>query len=187
MVNVLHLLKSPGAAAVQLLPPLADAAIKGVVVFGVAAVAVALLRRRSAATRHAIWAGAVAAQLTLPGLSALLPAWRVPLVERLDRQLAMPAAISTLDLQPAPAPVKIAVAPVARGFGSGRGFGVARPGIVYAGPAKAPRARAIGAFVVGEGGEIVVRQKPAFSLIGTLRAVRNRTPMWWVRAAAVVW
>src|SRR6476661_1208176 len=88
MVSVLHLLTSPGAAAIQLLPTLADAAIKGVVVFAAAAVAVALCRRRSAATRHAIWAGAVAAQLSLPVLSALLPAWRVPLVEQLDRRFS---------------------------------------------------------------------------------------------------
>ena len=82
MVDVFHLLTSPGATAVRLLPVLADAAIKGIIVFGAAAIAVALCRRRSAATRHAIWAGAVAAQLTLPVLSALLPAWRVPLIER---------------------------------------------------------------------------------------------------------
>lgn len=89
MTSVLHLLTSPAAAAVRFLPLLADAAIKGVLVFGAAAVAVALCRRRSAATRHAIWAGAVVAQLALPGLSALLPAWRTPLVERLDRRFGV--------------------------------------------------------------------------------------------------
>src|SRR2546430_17035084 len=83
MISVLHVLASPGAAAVRLLPILADAAIKGVVVFGVAAVAVMFCRRCSAATRHAIWAGAVLAQLTLPVMSAMLPAWRVPLIVRL--------------------------------------------------------------------------------------------------------
>jgi beta-lactamase regulating signal transducer with metallopeptidase domain len=89
MISVLHVFASPAAAAVQLLPLLADAAIKGVVIFGVAACAVALCRRRSAATRHAIWSGAVVAQLTLPVLSGLLPAWRVPLVDRLDRRFSI--------------------------------------------------------------------------------------------------
>jgi hypothetical protein len=88
MTSVLHLLTSPAAVAVRVLPLLADAAIKGLVIFGAAAIAVAFCRRRSAATRHAIWAGAVAAQLSLPVLSALLPAWRVPLVERLDQRLS---------------------------------------------------------------------------------------------------
>lgn len=85
MSSVLHLLTSPAAAAVRALPLLADAAVKGVVIFGAAAIAVTLCRRRSAATRHAIWAGAVVAQLALPALSAFLPAWRVPLADRIER------------------------------------------------------------------------------------------------------
>ena len=88
MTSVLHLLTSPAAAAVKVLPLLADAAIKGVVIFGVAACAVALCRRRSAATRHAIWAGAVVAQLALPSLALMLPAWRVPLADRIASRLA---------------------------------------------------------------------------------------------------
>ena len=105
MTSVLHLLTSPAAAAVHALPLLADAAIKGLVVFGTAAVAVAFCRRRSAATRHAIWAGAVAAQLSLPVLSALLPAWRVPLVERLDRRF------SARLITPEPMDIIVSVAP----------------------------------------------------------------------------
>ena len=105
MTSVLHLLTSPAAAAVRTLPLLADAAIKGLVIFGAAAVAVAFCRRRSAATRHAIWAGAVAAQLSLPVLSALLPAWRVPIVERLDRQFS--ARLMTSE----PMDVVVAMAP----------------------------------------------------------------------------
>ena len=105
MTSVLHLLTSPAAIAVRALPLLADAAIKGLVIFGAAAVAVAFCRRRSAATRHAIWAGAVAAQLALPVLSALLPAWRVPIVDRLDRQFS--AGLMT----PEPMDVVVAMAP----------------------------------------------------------------------------
>src|SRR5436305_4392726 len=95
MTSVLQVLTSPAAAAMHVLPLLADAAIKGIVIFGLAALAVTLCRRRSAATRHAIWAGAVVAQLALPTLSAFLPAWRVPLVERLDRRFA-PADFATM-------------------------------------------------------------------------------------------
>ena len=105
MTSILHLLTSPASVAVRALPLLADAAIKGLVIFAAAAVAVTLCRRRSAATRHAIWAGAVAAQLSLPLLSALLPAWRVPIVDRLDRRF------SAHLITPDPVNVVVSVAP----------------------------------------------------------------------------
>ena len=57
--------------------PLAAAALRGAVVLLAALVLTTLLHRRSAATRHAIWAGAVAAQLLLIGLAAWGPHWRV--------------------------------------------------------------------------------------------------------------
>ncbi|HZI43183.1 MAG TPA: M56 family metallopeptidase, partial [Gemmatimonadaceae bacterium] len=180
---------SPGAAAVQLLPTLADAAIKGVIVFGVAAVAVAVCRRRSAATRHAIWAGAVAAQLTLPVLSALLPAWRVPLIERLDRRLAAPAmaeiAIPSEDLM-AVAPVAIAIGPGLHGVAVGRGRGVGRGSVRYLEPRLIRGVAAPEIYAVGSG-DMVVRQGSGINLIGTLRSLRHRTPAWWLRAAGVVW
>src|SRR5205085_6344011 len=189
MVNVFHVLASPGAAAVRLLPLLADTAIKGVVVFGVAACAVALCRRRSAATRHAIWAGAVAAQLTLPVLSAFLPAWRVPLVERLDRRL-MALAPVTVRVEPAEfvlaGPVSSMDAPVtaiAIAPGVGRGIGVSRAVIT---PRTIRRADGGSGFAVAAGDDFVVRQQPSFSLIGALRSLRNQTPAWWLRAAAIL-
>ena len=126
MISVLHVLASPGAAAVRLLPILADAAIKGVVVFGVAAVAVMFCRRCSAATRHAIWAGAVLAQLTLPVMSAMLPAWRVPLIDRLESMpvlapmpAAAPAAFDVIFTPPVPAvaPLPIVIEKGARTSG----------------------------------------------------------------------
>jgi beta-lactamase regulating signal transducer with metallopeptidase domain len=57
--------------------PLVDAALRGAVVLLVALVLTTLLHRRSAATRHAIWAGAIAAQLLLLGLAMWGPRWRV--------------------------------------------------------------------------------------------------------------
>ena len=61
----------------RLLPRLVDAAVRGAIVLLIALVLTALLRRRSAATRHAIWAGAIAAQLLLLVLSVWGPRWRV--------------------------------------------------------------------------------------------------------------
>jgi len=193
MVSVFHVLTSPGAAAVQLLPTLADAAIKGVVVFAAAALAVAVCRRRSAATRHAIWAGAVAAQLTLPVLSALVPAWRVPLIESLDRRLTAPAVAETV--MP-PSEDVIAVAPIAISVGSrgesaiaiGRGRGIGRASVGFIAPRTIHRVPVADVYAVG-GGDVLVTQRrgEGIHLLGTLRSLRNRTPAWWLRAAGVVW
>ncbi|HKW47162.1 MAG TPA: M56 family metallopeptidase [Gemmatimonadaceae bacterium] len=190
MVNVFHVLASPGATAVRLLPVLADSAIKGVIVFGVAALAVALCRCRSAATRHAIWAGAVAAQLTLPILSALLPAWRVPLIEQLDRRWAAPAPV-VLDEAPSEvtvvAPVAIAVGRgVGRGVGVGRWHGPRHSSVSYVAPRVILGSDAGDALTISVG-DMPVRQKPRLSLIETLRSLRNHTPAWWMRGAAIVW
>src|SRR5690349_10057858 len=184
MVNAFHVLASPGATAVRLLPLLADAAIKGIVVFGMAACAVALCRRRSAATRHAIWAGAVAAQLTLPILCAFLPAWRVPLIERLDQRLESPAPMV---MSMAPYAVTVVAppsAPIMIGRGVGRGVGVGRvhgprhSSFVYVAPHAIRIADAGDAFSI-TGGDLAVRQSPRFNLIGVLRSLRNHTPAWW--------
>jgi TonB family protein len=59
-------------------PILADAALKGSMVLGVAAVAAWCLRGRSAAARHLVWTAAAGALLALPLLTAILPELRVP-------------------------------------------------------------------------------------------------------------
>lgn len=59
------------------LPLLLDAGAKGAVVLALAAAIAFLLRRRSAAARHAVWTFALGAQLALPVLALVLPAWRV--------------------------------------------------------------------------------------------------------------
>jgi len=64
----------------SLLPIFLDAAIKGAVLVLLAAIAVYVLRNRSAASRHAVWTAAVIGHLTIPVLMLLLPAWRVPLL-----------------------------------------------------------------------------------------------------------
>lgn len=56
---------------------LVDSAIKGALILLLAAFAVTLLRRDSAATRHLAWMVAIVAMLVVPGFSAMLPQWRV--------------------------------------------------------------------------------------------------------------
>lgn len=54
-----------------------DSAVKGTAILLLAAVAVAILRRDSAATRHLAWLLAIVAMLIVPVLSMTLPQWRV--------------------------------------------------------------------------------------------------------------
>ena len=56
---------------------LADSAVKGTALLVLAAIAVMILRRDSAATRHLVWLLAIVALLVVPLLSAMLPQWRV--------------------------------------------------------------------------------------------------------------
>jgi beta-lactamase regulating signal transducer with metallopeptidase domain len=64
----------------QALAFLADNALKGAVVIAIAAVVAWMLRRNTAAVRHSVWSAAIAAQLVIPVLSAVLPTWRVPVI-----------------------------------------------------------------------------------------------------------
>jgi beta-lactamase regulating signal transducer with metallopeptidase domain len=69
-----------------LVTPLLDAALRGAAVLLAALALTVLLQRRSAALRHAIWAGAIAAQILLLVLAVWGPRWRV----------AAPDAVSAL-------------------------------------------------------------------------------------------
>ena len=59
------------------LPVLLDAAVKGMVLLAVAGLAVAAMRKTSAAARQLVWVLALAALPALPLASRALPAWRV--------------------------------------------------------------------------------------------------------------
>ncbi|MEO8575441.1 MAG: M56 family metallopeptidase [Gemmatimonadales bacterium] len=59
---------------------LIDTALKGSLLILAAAIAVYLLRGRSAAARHAAWSAAVVGHLALPILTLLVPQWRIPLL-----------------------------------------------------------------------------------------------------------
>ena len=82
-----------------LVTPLLDAALRGAAILLAALVLTVLLHRRSAALRHAIWAGAIAAQLVLLGLAVWGPRWRVAAPDMVSG-LVPPSAE-----QSAPAPV----------------------------------------------------------------------------------
>jgi beta-lactamase regulating signal transducer with metallopeptidase domain len=56
---------------------LVDSAVKGAVILAVAWGATLLMRRASAAMRHLVWGLSVVSLMILPGLSVVLPAWRV--------------------------------------------------------------------------------------------------------------
>ena len=53
------------------LPILIDAALKGAILVAIAAAAAYLLRKRSAASRHAAWTAAVIGHLAIPALVLL--------------------------------------------------------------------------------------------------------------------
>lgn len=67
---------------------LVDASFKSALLLGLAFTAVVVLRRASAATRHAVWSAALAGVVILPVLSLTLPSWRVT-VPGADRLPAM--------------------------------------------------------------------------------------------------
>jgi hypothetical protein len=62
------------------LPLLIDAALKGAILVIIAASAAYLLRKRSAASRHAVWTAAVIGHLAIPAFILILPAWNMPVL-----------------------------------------------------------------------------------------------------------
>jgi beta-lactamase regulating signal transducer with metallopeptidase domain len=62
------------------LPLLIDAALKGAILVLIAASAAYLLRKRSAASRHAVWTAAVIGHLAIPAFILILPAWKMPVL-----------------------------------------------------------------------------------------------------------
>src|ERR1700731_2263671 len=64
----------------NVLPTLSDAALKGAILVVIAALAVYLLRNRSAASRHAVWTAAVVGHLAIVALVFVLPAWTLPIL-----------------------------------------------------------------------------------------------------------
>jgi beta-lactamase regulating signal transducer with metallopeptidase domain len=81
--------------AAALASVLAWGALKGALLLGVAAAAAIALRQASAAARHAVWAGALAASLVLPLLDAVGPAWRLAILPAAEPAFGMVAPTAT--------------------------------------------------------------------------------------------
>ncbi len=59
--------------------PLLAMGLKGATLLALGWLSALVMRRRSAAARHAVWCAALAGLLVLPAASVVLPAWRAPL------------------------------------------------------------------------------------------------------------
>ncbi len=109
---------APLAAAVAPLargafPILLDSALKGAALVAVAAATVWLLRRRSAAARHAAWTAAVVAHLALPVLTLLVPGWRLPFLPAPPWLGAAAATVVRQDVTPSASTLVRQVEPAA--------------------------------------------------------------------------
>ena len=73
---------------------LLDAAIKGAILIGAAALVAYFLRGKSAAARHAAWTAAVVGHLALPAVGLVVPQWTVPILATPSWASAAPAEIT---------------------------------------------------------------------------------------------
>lgn len=84
------------------LPFLVDAAAKGLVMLLFAGIVCLLLRRSSAAARHALWSATAGALIAVPVLSAILPQWHIVPTPRWD---LAPASTPRKEAPVMPAPL----------------------------------------------------------------------------------
>ena len=100
-------------------------ALKGSLLFALAFLATELLRRASAAMRHAVWTLALGAALALPLLFVAVPGWQVPVLPGTSSPshvlVSAPPARSVAPEAPAPpgTPAPLSVAPDAQAGRSG--------------------------------------------------------------------
>jgi len=94
---------SPAAALEHVGPALAAASVRGAAILLAALLLTWLLRRHSAAARHAIWAGAIVMQLLVLALAAWGPRWHVALPHAVTDAVSPIVAIPVAE-RTAPAP-----------------------------------------------------------------------------------
>ena len=96
------LLEQLSATGPALLPLLLDAAIKGLAILLLTALAILAMRRSSAAARHLVWFLGTASLLLLPFLSATLPGWYILPNWAITSPAAQPPATPSQPATPSP-------------------------------------------------------------------------------------
>jgi len=71
-------------------PTIVDASLRGAIGFVIALVVALLLRRRSAAARHLVWASAIVVQLAIPVFALWGPRWRLAVSPAIASVLPLP-------------------------------------------------------------------------------------------------
>ena len=90
---------------------LADAGLQGLALLILTALAARLMRRKSAAARHLIWALAMAALLLMPLVSMGIPQWHLPLLPQDDPFVPLTAPETSSPVAQAPSQAPSASAP----------------------------------------------------------------------------
>ncbi len=78
--------------SISILPTVLDAALKVTLLLAIAGLCCSMMRRQSAAARHAVWSFAVVAALSIPAMEAMLPSWRAGI-------FAMPAVAQSIPVE----------------------------------------------------------------------------------------
>ena len=149
--------------------------LKGTAVLGLAAATCCAMRQSSAASRHLVWASAIAAVLALPALSLLVPSVPLPLggVERLTT-----AASSVTAFAPASVAARPVSPPTVQPHHGPRTT-ASVPSRQSTQPAHAPVvvSRAELLFAVWAFGALALLVRLAVALVGAHRLVRSAEPI----------